>query len=619
MMIHKLKILVFCTFCTTLLRGQNVERANELYANGAYAEAIPIYEAFLSKKASNNAAKTKLANCYRILSRSDKAAPLLKDIVEGDKARPDDFLHYAEALMMLGQYDEAKAFFKKYVTLQPENERGKLLLDNVDKVKTLRPMFHNLVVFPFSMNSDGDDNAPVMFRNGIAFASDRPTRFNILKEKSATTGRNYVTVYYAEQKGDTSFSEPREISAKLTELNRNTSNISFTADGKRVYFCRNGNTPGRTGTYNMQIFTAETADGTSFHNIEMLSFCTAENNYVYPAITPDGQRLFFAGERSDGFGGLDIYMVNKTKKGWTKPENLGRNINTPSNEGFPFAAADGKLYFCSKGHPTYGGYDIFVAQQDTITKEWQKPINIGAPINSPYDDISICFNKDGYSGAFTSMRGGRGDDIFIFKMMSDSLPNYKPEVVVVSTPQSAQIPSENVPTVVVNTSKTVVEKPKEAATEQDAHKSEIVSAKGETKKTYLDQLQTLLDNDKLKPNKSFVIEGISLTTQSELGITTDIALELDKLGDFLKKNRKLIVEICVHTEGGIETDQLAKTISTKRAEEMVTYLKSQGVKEKQVIPHGYGRMRPLKDCTAGGCKPEEDLLNRRVEVKIKEM
>jgi peptidoglycan-associated lipoprotein len=647
MTLFQLKLLIFCAFSVTVLRGQNLDRANDLYNNGAYAEAIPIYEAFLSKKPSHNAAKTKLANCYRILSRPDKAAPLLQDIVEEDNARPDDFLHYGESLMMLGRYDEAKTFFKKYTKLEPENERGKILLENVDKVKTLRPLFHNLVVFPFSKNSDGDDNAPIPFRNGIAFASDRPTRFNILKEKSATTGRDYVTLYYAERTGDTSFTEPREISARLTEINRNTSNISFTADGKRAYFCRNGNTPGRTGTFNMQLFTAEIGDGVSFHNIEMLPFCTAENNYVYPSVTPDGKRLYFSAERGDGAGGLDIYYVNKTKKGWTKSENLGRKINTPSNEGFPYAAPDGKLYFCSKGHPTYGGYDIFVTQQDTTTLEWDKPTNVGAPINSPYDDISISFDKSGHTGAFTSMRGGRGDDIFFFKMMSGSLPENKP-----FTQQETPQKTDSSPTVVANMpSKNDAEKPlksekqaekkvekqtaldtddekksvssssskKSSKKEKEPKKAEAETVELDTKKTYLDNMQRLLENDKLKLNKPFVIENLRFKTQSELSITPDITTELDELAAFLKKNRKMIVEICVHTEGTIESDKLAKMISTKRAEALIDYLKSQGIKAKRLIPHGYGRLKPLKDCTAGGCTPQEDLLNRRVEVRVKKL
>ncbi len=646
MKVLKWRILICFTFLITLLRGQNLDRANDLFKNGGYAEAIPIYEAFLAKKPNNTAAKTKLANCYRILSRPEKAAPLLEYIVEDDNARPDDFLHYGETLMMLGKYDEAKFYFKKYNKLQPENERGKLLLDNVDKVKKLKPIFKDVEVYPFTQNSDSDDNAPIMFRKGMAFASDRRPGFSILKEKNPTTGRDYVTVYYAERTGDTSFAEPHEISGKLTEINRNTSNISFTADGKHAYFCRNGSKPGRNGTYNMQIFTAEVGDGSSFHNIEMLSFCTPENNYVYPSISPDGKRLFYSAERSDGFGGLDIYMVTKTKKGWTKSENLGKKVNTAANEGFPYAAPDGKLYFCSKGHPSYGGYDIFVTQEDTTgTHEWLTPVNVGAPINSPYDDISICFDNDGLSGAFTSMRSGRGDDIFLFKMMSPPLPDNK---IFAITKDTSNIQKQTV--LANNSQKMSFEKPKtvndssEIIADTNTHNASFIPKKTEKsestttskkiskskntdsekdedegKKTYLDAMQKLLDNDKMRPNKSFLAENIRYTTQSEMGISPDMASELDNLAGFLKKNRKLVVEICVHTEGVIETDKMAKLISTKRAEEIVAYLKSQGIKEKRLVPHGYGRIRPLKDCAAGGCQPEEDLLNRRVEVKIKEL
>ncbi len=652
MIVWRFKLLICFTFSLTLLRGQNIDRANELFKNGGYAEAIPIYEAFLSKKPNNTAAKNKLANCYRILSQPDKAAPLLASIVEDDNARPDDFLNYGETLMMLGQYDEAKYYFKQYNKLQPENERGKLLLDNIDKVKKLKPLYKDIEVFSFSQNSDGDDNAPVMFRRGIAFASDRKAKFNILKEKNSTTGRDYVTIYYTERKGDTTFTEPRELSAKLSEINRNTSNISFTADGKRVYFCRNGSKPARNGTYNMQIFTAETEDGLSFSNIEMLPFCTPENNYVYPAVSPDGKRLFYSAQRSDGFGGLDIYAVTKTKKSWTKSENLGRKVNTAANEGFPYMAADGKLYFCSKGHPSYGGYDIFVTQEDSTTHEWLTPMNVGSPINSPYDDISICFDKDGLNGAFTSMRSGRGDDIFLFRMGASSLPDNKVFATNTDAPKAqketlladssnkmAFEPSKNsnknqeTPTETINrdiepksnntsfspkkTDKEEVSSSSKKSSKSKTHDTE--KDEDESPKTYLDKMQSLLDNDKMRPNKSFLADNIRYKTQSELGISPDMTAELDNLAAFLKKNRKLVVEICVHTEGVIETDKMAKAISTKRAEEIIEYLKLQGIKQKRLIPHGYGRIRPLKDCANGGCTPEEDALNRRVEVKVKKL
>ena len=424
MTVTKRNILFFLCTSVTILRGQNIDRAldraNDFYKNGGFAEAIPIYESILSKKPNSNVSRLKLANCYRILSQPDRAAPLYASIIESKEARAQDVLHYGETLMMLGKYDSAKFFYKKYTLMNPDDERGKLLLANVDKVKTLRPLFSEVTVFPFSQNSEGDDNAPALVPRGLVFASDRSQGFKLLKEKNPATGRDFTTVYFAERTGDTSFSEPREFSSRLTSLNRNTSNVTFTADSKTAFFCRNSDIPAKNNAFNMQIYAAEASDtsASGWHHVELQSFCTPETNYMYPSVSPDGKRLFFVAERGDGFGGLDIYMVTRRGNKWSKADNLGNKINTAGNEGFPYAAADGRLYFCSKGHAGYGGYDIFMTEQDSIGN-WRTPRNVGAPINSPYDDISICFAKDGKTGAFTSTRGGRGDDIFFFSLKNN--------------------------------------------------------------------------------------------------------------------------------------------------------------------------------------------------------
>jgi hypothetical protein len=112
--------------------------------------------------------------------------------------------------------------------------------------------------------------------------------------------------------------------------------------------------------------------------------------------------------------------VSERKGGeWGKPENLGPAVNTTANEGFPFMALDGKLYFCSKGHPGYGGFDIFVTYKDE-NGAWQPATNLGKPINSPLDDISIYLAADQRSGYFTSSRSGGDDDIYLFKVLDEA-------------------------------------------------------------------------------------------------------------------------------------------------------------------------------------------------------
>ncbi len=410
-----LNIYSLIFFCSCL-RGRSSQLANNYYAHRAYAQAIPLFEAALTNT-NNTGIKSKLANCYRILGKPKKALPLYADIVKEDKPAPKDLLYFAEVLMNLARYDEAKIWLIKFAAENPDDSQGKVLLDNCDKIKTIKPFYQNVTLTPFTKNDESDDNAPVFFRNGIVYASDRAQNFQLLKEKNPLTGREFIALYYSEPVNDTGFTEPRFFSAKLAQLNRNTSNASFTRDEKRIYFSKNSEEPARNGNYNMQIYSAETDDFEHWKNISRLNFCSLESNYMYPAVSPDGKLLFFVTDKGDGAGGLDIYWVHKTKKGWSRPENLGSQVNTPANECFPYYSSDNKLFFCSKGHIGFGGYDIFFTQYDSIKATWHTPVNMGTPINSPYDDISIAFsNKDSLFGAFTSSRGGRGDAIYFFKI-----------------------------------------------------------------------------------------------------------------------------------------------------------------------------------------------------------
>ena len=576
-----------------------MKKAETLYRSRFYASAIPIFEALLQRK-EDPSVMSKLANCYRILNQSEKAAQLYSVIMSDKSARIQDVnnfgkdvFHYGEVMMMRGKYDSAKVLFKQYVALQPEDELGSKMVKACENIKTIQPLQLSVNLSTFSQNTDADENTPVFFKNKLLFASDRSQGVRFLKEKNQTTGREYVGIWAADKITDSTYGKPKKFAGKFMRVNSNTANVSFTASGKEVFFCQNDDVPNRNNETPLQIYSAESKDGKSWRHVEKLSFCSPDHNYLYPSVSPDGNHLFFVTKRGDGFGELDIYETHRTKKGWKRPQNLGATINTAAHECFPYAAANGKLYFCSKGHVGYGGFDIFVTEQDSTTGDWKKPVNLGSPINSPYDDISVTF-ADSTHGAFASPRGGAGDDIYFFELMK----------------KAAGEPTQNIES---NKSNAFVflDKSSKTIENDDAFLTDTTSTK-----SYLDRFAILIEGNLLKKGTSFIVENIKYDSTNAVDITLPMEAEFDKLAAFLNVHRSLKVEIAAHTEGGLLHP---KAVSQKRAELILEDLVAKGIPRQRLIAKGYANAKPIKDCRNGGCTEGEDFQNRRIELIVKEL
>jgi outer membrane protein OmpA-like peptidoglycan-associated protein len=320
--------------------------------------------------------------------------------------------------MSNGKYDLAKNWFLKYNEKEPSNQDAIRMAYACDRVKTLEPYFPNVKITAFEHNSEADDGAPVAINGGMAFTSDRSASgINPLKKKSGWTGRDYQRIYFSSLRVDGSYGNPDNFSKKLNELNMHCGPVSFTADKKFAVFSRTSATPDKNNTYNIQLYSTTSDDGKKWKKVDLIPFCKPEKNYMHPALSPDGMKLYFVSDKGGGLGGTDIYVSEKTGDKWGLPKNLGPVINTPSNEGFPFFHESGKLFFASKGHLSYGGFDILFSNLKE-DDSWQKPVNIGQPINSSQDDISIFLDAAMESGYFVSSREGGDDDIYLFKALA---------------------------------------------------------------------------------------------------------------------------------------------------------------------------------------------------------
>lgn len=663
--------LISCFFCMLFASGlpdivvaqsSQIEKANELYKTGQYAKAIAFYEEALAIR-DNNAVRSKLAYSYRMINRQDKSEPLYAAVIKSGKARPDDYYYYGESLMSAGKYSEAKQNFQKFLELEPDDERAPLMISNCERAHLIQDLFQNVSTQPFSQNSEADDNAPVLWQHGILFASDRNLGFRLLKEKSDWTGRDYINLYYAPAAGENVFSEADLYSSKINDLNKNTGNASFTADGAMIFFSRNSDELSKNNSYNLQLFAAESAGSGKWKNPKPLPFCSPEWNYMHPAVAPDGKTLFFVTDKKDGQGGTDLYMSSLTKKGWSNAVNLGPVINTPANEGFPFFSSDGQLYFCSKGHPGFGGFDIFRTAR-LPNEAWEKPVNIGRPFNSTYDDISIFINPENNAGLFTSSRDGGDDDIYLFKIgdgtgrpgvvIETAVPeNPVPAKIKVPEPDPVSLPNQVVepvkktpapnpdsPVPVKSKGKTDnrAVKPDETVGNaplpvvKSAPQTRLPEEKSILKQPVLDiapqvtspppaknynlnDLEWFLRYKQPVMGKIFIIEGIYYP-QDQIAVTPSIALQLDKVADLLLQYPFLKVEMGVHTES-VGDDAKNLLNSRYRSEIVVEYLVFKGVDPKRLSYKGYGETQPLNGCINGvNCLPEEYRINNRLEMKI---
>jgi peptidoglycan-associated lipoprotein len=196
-----------------------------------------------------------------------------------------------------------------------------------------------------------------------------------------------------------------------SEFEDGAPNIS--ADFSTLYFTRCKK--GKNQELGCQIYRS-TAQGTGWGEPEPLFEAFGDSiTTAHPGISPDGLTMYFVSDMPGGLGEKDIWMVTRESQsaGWSEPDNMGEEINTPGNELYPYVHPDGTLYFSSDSRVGLGGLDIYTATRDELGG-WNLE-NLKPPINSPADDFGIVFEADRERGFFSSSRRGRGnDDLFSF-------------------------------------------------------------------------------------------------------------------------------------------------------------------------------------------------------------
>ncbi len=450
-----------------------------------------------------------------------------------------------------------------------------------------RENFFNSRRADYSPMLSGDDNDQLFFTS---------TRNQVKgDELSGITGTKNGDIFFSQKDEKGKWTKPEDID---TELNSSFDEgaCSFTPDGKTMYLtqCLTDPSYPRYAT----ICTSERSDAAWGKATPLTITKDTLSSYAHPAVSPDGEWLYFTSDMPGGMGGLDIWRVRLTTSGLGGVENLGAPVNTEGDEMFPTFRPNGDLYFSSDGHPGMGGLDIFIAKPDTAAGGWviEHP---GYPLNSQGDDFGMTFEGLRNRGFFSSNRGdGKGwDHIYSFE---------NPEIVQtvkgwVYEQEGYELP-EGLVYMVGN----------------DGTNMKL-SVKGDG--SFTQEIKPGVDYVFLGTCKGFLnhkeqlrVEPVTESTEYVLqfplaSITAPVLIDnifydfdkatlrpesttaLDELIKLLNENPNVTIELSAHCDyrGAVAYN---KVLSQKRAEAVVTYLIEHGIAKDRLSPVGYGKEKP---------------------------
>jgi outer membrane protein OmpA-like peptidoglycan-associated protein len=437
---------VFLLATSTVANAQNImthlsnheKKGDKMFYNFSYKSAVADYLVALKNDPEKNHLKLKIAECYRMLNEPAQSEDWYAQAINSNVALPQHKLHYADALSSNKKYEEAKRWYAQYQEEVSTDSRSVNKIGAIDNISGLFRDSAYITVKPVTINSPEADFSPAFFSEGIVFVSARDQHKSV-KRTFTWNQSHFLDLYYGAVDKQGTFATP-QLFHKNVNTDLHEGPTVFYEGGKKMVFTRNNLLNGkisksRDGIVKLEIYFSELT-GDVWSKPTPFSFNNEEYSVGHPAISADGSTLYFVSDMPGGVGGTDIYKCVLQNETWSKPENLGTDVNTEGNEIFPFCYQDNELYFSSNGLGGLGGLDIFSLQLSN-----KEITNIGAPINSSLDDFGLIMANDGATGYFASNRKGSAgdDDIYRFEMTTEQV-----EIIVVDKETGIEIPNASV-------------------------------------------------------------------------------------------------------------------------------------------------------------------------------
>ena len=639
-----LTISVALLSTTSLLFAQpekELEKANEMYKNFAYVDAIKVYEKIAQKGYVNQEMLESLGNAYYYNAEYKKALPWYDQLFQEGKykVKPEYYYRYAQALKSMGNYDKADKMMAKFVELTNANDtRAALFEENKDYQTVIKNNSGRFQLNNASINTENSEYGTALYGDKIVFAGATDAR-KAKRGVSQWTGESFYDLYEAEH-FDQKLGSRKPFSSSInTQFNESTP--VFTKDGNTMYFTRNNYVNRKLGsdienTILLKILRATKDKNGNWGNIVEVPFNSDQYNVAHPALSPDEKYLYFASDMPGSFGNSDIFRVEILGDNqYGTPENLGNIINTAGRESFPYISKENVLYYSSDGIPGLGGLDIF-AVKFNADGSTSKPVNIGMPGNSADDDFCFVFNSDTKVGFLTSNRpGGKGkDDIYSFH-------EDKPLLFFCEKKIKGVVKDAKTKAIIANAKVVLSDKVmKELDTQQSKNDGTFTFEKvncndthcylrGEKQKYETAEVNVTIGKDEivyellLNPREVAIKKGMDLAKVFEIkeikfdynkaDIRPDAAVELTKIVEVMREYPKMKIDIRSHTDSR-GADSYNLKLSDRRAKATLEWIVKQGIDRKRLKAKGYGETRLVNGCSNGvPCTEEEHQENRRSE------
>lgn len=589
-----------------------------------YQQAIPHIQELLNREDQSPEYNYWMGKSLFLTYQKKKALPFLDKTHDLNPAIDKDFYYiYGMALHYNNRLDDAiSAYRKDQSQFEPDDPRHRVLSNRISQAsyaKRFKEKKDSKLVdisnMGESINTKYAEHSPVISADNtlLMFTARRPD------SKGADPEKFYYDedIYLAKKQGD-GWSPAENIGNPVNSKGHDAT-ISLTADAQTLYLYRHKKAGGLYKTD----FDAEGEKWKEPKAIEK----PLNSKYYEASIcqSADSSKLFFSSDRPGGYGGLDIYILEREGKEWGEPQNLGPRINTPFNEDAPFIHPDGlTLYFSSDGNTSIGGYDIFVTEFDESGDAWLDPLNMGPPINSADDEIYFVISQDGLNGYFASGReGGFGEkDIYQAKFPYFRYPKRYYAMEIAGMVQDINS-LDTLPAVLKLIDKETGEVVGEVNTELESgtYTFEVEPERSYSLEVETDGYDIVLeefttperrDEDVVIERNILVYRPVAkeipkVESSPMMPVVQHIYFDFDKdqlrnpakqelesVADILLKNNNLNVEISGHTDWYGSFDYNVD-LSQRRSSSAYSYLVSRGVSANRIFKKDFSENQPIEE------------------------